>query len=174
MRSNASFGKTKPLQWRIVYLHPRKDGQDHRIIERMTIDDLSLFFRIGPPTRIVPLLAACAFAAPAAAEEAPLPYEITATGPDTGLAPEIEEEPARYLQNTDIDENILLPGARPDDDDDDSDRKWSRNYIAVAAGVLNSADYNARTTAAFCRPFTSAAGTKAFPSRPAAPISRST
>ncbi len=108
----------------------------------MTIDDLSLFFRIGPPTRIVPLLAACAFAAPAAAEEAPLPYEITATGPDTGLAPEIEEEPARYLQNTDIDENILLPGARPDDDDEDSDRKWSRNYIAVAAGVLNSADYN--------------------------------
>ncbi|MGH6696081.1 MipA/OmpV family protein [Sphingopyxis sp.] len=105
----------------------------------MTIDDLRLFFRITPSARIVSLLAAFALAAPAAADEAPLPYEITA--PDTGLATGIEEEPARYLQNTDIDENILLPGARSDDDDD-SDRKWSRDYIAVAAGVLNSADYN--------------------------------
>jgi outer membrane scaffolding protein for murein synthesis (MipA/OmpV family) len=107
----------------------------------MTIDDLRLFFRISPSARIVPLLAAFALAAPAAADEAPLPYEITVTAPDTGLATGIGEEPARYLQNTDIDENILLPGARSDDDDD-SDRKWSRNYIAVAAGVLNSADYN--------------------------------
>lgn len=107
----------------------------------MTIDDLRLFFRISPSARIVPLLAAFALTAPAAAEDAPLPYELTATTPDTGLAPGIEDEPTRYLQNTDIDENILLPGARPDDDED-SDRKWSRNYIAVAAGVLNSADYN--------------------------------
>lgn len=107
----------------------------------MTMPDLRLFFRISPSARIVPLLAPLALAAPAAAEEAPLPYEITATPPDTGLATGIDEEPARYLQNTDIDENILLPGARPDDDED-SDRKWSRDYIAVAAGVLNSADYN--------------------------------
>jgi outer membrane protein len=107
----------------------------------MIIDDLRLFFRISPSARIVPLLASFAFAAPAAAEEAPLPYEMAATVPDTGLATGIGEEPARYLQNTDIDENILLPGARRDDDDD-SDRKWSRDYIAVAAGVLNSADYN--------------------------------
>ena len=78
----------------------------------MIIDDLRLFFRISPSARIVPLLAFFALAAPAAAEEAPLPYEMAATAPDTGLATGIEEEPARYLQNTDIDENILLPGAR--------------------------------------------------------------
>ncbi|WP_161785630.1 MipA/OmpV family protein [Sphingopyxis sp. LC81] len=105
----------------------------------MTMPDLTQFFRITRPAYLLPLLVA--FAAPAAAEDAPLPYEVTA--PDTGLAAGIDEEPARYLQNTDIDENILLPGARPDDDDDDdSERKWSRNYIAVAAGVLNTPDYN--------------------------------
>ena len=105
----------------------------------MTMPDLIPLFRITRPAYLLPLLVA--FAAPAAAEDAPLPYDITA--PDTGLAAGIDEEPARYLQNTDIDENILLPGARPDDDDDDdSERKWSRNYIAVAAGVLNTPDYN--------------------------------
>ena len=106
----------------------------------MTMPDLTQLFRIARPAHLLPLLAAFAFTAPAAAEDAPLPYDITA--PDTVLATGIDDEGARYLQNTDIDENILLPGARPDDDDEDSDRKWSRNYIAVAAGVLNSADYN--------------------------------
>ncbi len=110
------------------------------MINRMTMPDLTNFFRINRPAHVLPLLVAFAFASPAAAEGAPLPYELTAT-PDTRLADGIEEEPARYLQNTDIDENILLPGRR-DDDDEDSDRKWSRDYIAVAAGVLNSADYN--------------------------------
>ena len=107
----------------------------------MTMPDLKLFFRIACPARFLSILAAFALAAPAAAEEAPLPYDLAATAPDTGLAEEgIGEAPARYLQNSDIDENILLPGARPQDDD--PDRKWSRDYIAIAAGVLNTPDYN--------------------------------
>lgn len=108
----------------------------------MTMPDLTEFFRITRPAHLLPLLAAFAFTAPAAAEDAPLPYEITVATSDMGLTTGVDEEPARYLQSTDIDENILLPGTPPDDDDDDSGRKWSRNYIAVAAGVLNSPDYN--------------------------------
>lgn len=111
---------------------------------RMLIADLTILLRMGRPLRSIPLYAALAlagFAAPAAAEDAPLPDELTAA-PGTGFATGIDEEPARYLQNGDIDENILLPGRRDDDDDDDSERKWSRDYIAVAAGVLNSPDYN--------------------------------
>ena len=106
----------------------------------MTMPDLTQLFRITRPAYLLPLLAAFAFAAPAAAEDAPLPYEITVTTPDTGLATGIDDEPARFLQNTDIDENILLPGARTDDDE--GERKWSRDYVAVAAGVLNTPDYN--------------------------------
>ncbi len=108
----------------------------------MFMPDLTLFFRTNRPFRPIPLLAMLAvagFAAPAAAEDAPLPYDLTAPA-DTALATGIEEEPARYLQNSDIDENILLPGARVDDDD--GERKWSRDYIAIAAGVLNTPDYN--------------------------------
>jgi outer membrane scaffolding protein for murein synthesis (MipA/OmpV family) len=116
-------------------------GQGHRILKRMTMPDLRLFFRLGPSGRFIPLLAAFALAAPAAAEDAPLPYELAATPPDNRLATGIDDEPARYLQNTDIDENILLPGRR-DDDDEESERKWSRDYIAVAAGVMNTPDYN--------------------------------
>jgi outer membrane protein len=112
---------------------------------RMFFPDLTMLFDMGRPLRSTPLfatLAAAGLAVPAAAEDAPLPYELTVTTPDTaGLATGIDEEPARYLQNTDIDENILLPGRR-DDDDEESERKWSRDYIAVAAGVLNSPDYN--------------------------------
>jgi len=106
----------------------------------MTMPDLTQLFRITRPAHLLPLLAAFAFAAPAAAEDAPLPYEITVTTPDTGLATGIDDEPARFLQNTDIDENILLPGARTDDDE--GERKWSRDYFAVAVGVLNTPDYN--------------------------------
>lgn len=111
--------------------------------------DLTPFFRIARPMRTTPFLATLVVtsfaAAPAAAEDASLPYELIETT-DTALAPGIaqgDEQPARYMQSGggDIDENILLPGAR-DDDDDDSERKWSRDYIAVAGGVLNSPDYN--------------------------------
>lgn len=106
----------------------------------MTMPDLIKFFRITHPVRPLPLLAAFAFTAPAAAEDAPLPYDL-ATATDTGLATGMDDETARYLQNDDIDENILLPGARTDDDDD-GERKWSRDYIAIAAGALNTPDYS--------------------------------
>lgn len=107
--------------------------------------DFTMLFRTGRPLRLIPALVLVAFAAftsPAAAEEAPLPYDI-APAADTRLAPGLEpgiEEPARYLQNSEIDENIILPPARPQDDD--PDRKWSRDYFAVAAGVLNNPRYN--------------------------------
>ncbi len=100
--------------------------------------DLTPLFRITRPMRALPLFAALAFAgfaaAPAAAEDA-TPLERIAPD-DMVVAP--EEPTARYVQDGDIDENILLPAAR----DDDGERKWSRDYIAVAGGVLSSPDYN--------------------------------
>ncbi|WP_447765280.1 MipA/OmpV family protein [Sphingopyxis panaciterrae] len=89
------------------------------------------------------LLALCAAgglaAAPAQAEDGALPYDLPDTV-DSTLAPG-SDEPARYIQDTnDLDENILLPAARPQDDD--PDRKWSRDYIAIAAGVINSPTYS--------------------------------
>jgi len=108
--------------------------------------DLTLLSRMAHPLRSIPFLATLAIvglaAAPAAAENAPLPYELTETT-DTALATGSEqgdERVSHYLQDSgNIDENILLPAAR---DDDDSDRKYSRDYIAIAAGVLNTPDYN--------------------------------
>lgn len=104
--------------------------------------DLTLLFRIARPPRSIPLLTTLAIAgfaaAPAAAEETSLPYELTA--PDDTMLATGDEQPARYVQDSnDLDENILLPAAR---DDDDSERKWSRDYIAIAGGVLNVPDYN--------------------------------
>lgn len=100
---------------------------------------LSAFTRARRP---IPLLAAWLFAglaAPAAAEDAALPYDLAAT--DTAPAAPADGPAARYLQNgDDLDENVLLPAARPDDDD--PDRKWSRDYFAIAAGVLSVPEYN--------------------------------
>ncbi|HMQ18663.1 MAG TPA: MipA/OmpV family protein [Sphingopyxis sp.] len=62
-------------------------------------------------------------AAPAAPPPAPLPVT-------TGAA---------LLQDSQIDENILLPAAGPDGDEG---RKWARDYFAVAAGVISVPDYN--------------------------------
>jgi outer membrane scaffolding protein for murein synthesis (MipA/OmpV family) len=98
------------------------------------------------PLRIAPLLrlfAALALgggaAAPAMAEDAPVPA-APVEAPADGLLPDADE-PARYLQDvSSIDDDILLPAAR--DDDDDGERKWSRNYISVAGGILSSPDYN--------------------------------
>lgn len=103
--------------------------------------DLTPLLRIARPA--LPLLAPLALAGlaatPAAAAEAP-PADALGDYGDTAPMP-VGEQPARYVQDSgDIDDNILLPAAR--DDDDDSERKWSRDYIAVAGGVLSSPDYN--------------------------------
>ena len=95
------------------------------------------------PKRSMPFLTALAVigftAAPAAAEEVEVPTAPVATSFDA-LAPGAAQ-PAQYLQDvSDVDDEILLPAAR--DDDDDPDRKWSRNYISVAAGVLSTPSYN--------------------------------
>ncbi|MBA3940270.1 MAG: MipA/OmpV family protein [Sphingopyxis sp.] len=80
-------------------------------------------------------------AAPAAAEEGmPLAYGIEA--PADALPPaRSTDETARFAQDTgEIDENILLPAARPQDDDES--RTYARDYFAIAAGVITVPSYN--------------------------------
>ncbi len=89
--------------------------------------------------RLLPLTVAAAFAASAAAEEIAPPDAGRSAAMLTPMGSGDDDAP-RYLQNNEIDENILLPAARPDDDD--PDRKWSRDYFAVAAGVLSTPEYN--------------------------------
>ncbi|MBJ7439849.1 MAG: MipA/OmpV family protein [Sphingopyxis sp.] len=103
---------------------------------------LTPLFSSVRPKRSMPFLAALAVigftAAPATAEEAAVPAAPVASRFD-GLVSGTEQ-PAQYLQDvSDIDDDILLPAAR---DDDDSERKWSRDYISVAAGVLSTPSYN--------------------------------
>lgn len=88
---------------------------------------------------LISFFAAALAIGPASAEE---------TSPADGLEAEATiaaangfDDAPRYLQDSDIDENILLPAARPDDDDD-PERTWSRDYFAVAAGVLSTPEYN--------------------------------
>src|SRR3990167_4548912 len=71
---------------------------------RMLMADSTLLFRISRPMRSIPLLAIfmVGFAAPATAEDAPLPYELT-TPADTALAPGIGGEnprPPPYPETT--------------------------------------------------------------------------
>ncbi len=108
----------------------------------MLMPDLMPSVRMVRRTGTLPLIAtfalACYAVAPASAEDAPPPARITA--PDDALLVSSIEQPPRYTQDSgDIDENILLPAAR---DDDDGERKWSRDYIAIAGGVLSSPDYS--------------------------------
>jgi len=104
---------------------------------------LTPLFRFVRPMRAIPLFASLAIiglaAAPAAAEEAVVP---TAPVESSAAVPGLDDEqPARFIQSTgDIDDEILLPASR--DDDDDPERKWSRDYISVAAGVLSTPSYN--------------------------------
>lgn len=87
--------------------------------------------RLPRPMRLA-LLAMCGFvAAPALAEE---------TAPPSGLRT-AEEDAAGFGQNSgDIDENILLPARG--DPDDDANRKWARDYFAIAGGVITVPSYN--------------------------------
>lgn len=100
-------------------------------------------FRFVRPMRAIPLFASFAIiglaAAPASAEEAVVPTTpVESSASVTGFD---DEQPARFIQSTgEIDDEILLPAAR--DDDDDPERKGSRDYISVAAGVLSTPSYN--------------------------------
>ncbi|WOF43216.1 MipA/OmpV family protein [Sphingopyxis indica] len=70
---------------------------------------------------------------PGALDNISLADEIIAKRP---IAP----APAAYMQDRDIDQDILFPPTNPDDDD--PDRKWARDYFAIAGGVLTSPRYN--------------------------------
>ncbi len=98
--------------------------------------DLTSFFRFAA----VPFTAAAAAfaAAPAAAQDMALPYELPAIA-DTGLAAETDES-VRFMQDSgEIDENILLPAQGPHSEDD---RKYARDYFAIAGGVITVPSYN--------------------------------
>ena len=104
--------------------------------------DLTPLFRFS---RAATIAAACAaFAAPAAAEETALPYDLPPAferpAPAPLRAPAPDDAPAGYLQDSgDIDENILLPAQGHDPD---GDRKWARDYFALAGGVITVPSYN--------------------------------
>lgn len=134
MKRKASPGKTKSLHCGDNPIHPLPEGQEHR----MDMPDLMSLFRF---LRLAPILAALAgFAAPAAAEEVALPYDLSLSAdPSPVAAP--ADAPARFVQDSgDIDDNILLPAARPQDDRED--RRYARDYFALAAGVITVPSYN--------------------------------
>lgn len=98
--------------------------------------DLTSFFRFAA----VPFAASVAAfaAAPASAEDMALPYELPAIA-DAGPAAETAES-VRFMQDSgDIDENILLPAQGPHSEDD---RKYARDYFAIAGGVITVPSYN--------------------------------
>lgn len=100
--------------------------------------DLTSLFRFF---RMAPVLTALAiFAAPAAAEDAARPPEPPIAIDPSPVDARVDA-PVRFAQDTgDIDENILLPAARPEDDH--QDRRYARDYFALAAGVVTVPSYN--------------------------------
>ncbi len=104
--------------------------------------ELTKFSRFLRPLRTLPIITAFAAAglaaAPASAQDAALPYDLPAQL-DTGLTAG-DEQPVRYLQDSgEIDENILLPAQGHDPD---GDRKYARDYFAIAGGVITVPSYN--------------------------------
>ncbi|WP_432768865.1 MAG: MipA/OmpV family protein [Sphingopyxis sp.] len=99
---------------------------------------------LSRPLRSIALLAALAVpalaATPAAAEDAiALPYELDYR--DFGAEAPRGDAAPRFVQDSgDIDENILLPAARAEDDD--PERTYARDYFAIAAGVITTPSYN--------------------------------
>ncbi|WP_260581483.1 MipA/OmpV family protein [Sphingopyxis sp. PET50] len=82
-------------------------------------------------------------AAPAQAIDAPLGYDLAALGGaelTPGRPAPLALASAAYGQDREIDEAIVLPTASPEGDDDD--RKWARDYISIAAGVITAPSYN--------------------------------
>lgn len=89
----------------------------------------------------VPVLLLCA-AAPAQAMDGPLGYDLGGLGGTEltqGRPAPVLAAPTAYLQDREIDETILLPTASPEGDDD---RKWARDYISLAGGVITAPSYN--------------------------------
>lgn len=89
------------------------------------------------------LAALVATAIPASAADGALPYDlaIDAVGDRPVTMDHAPAEP-RFVQDSgDIADNIVLPAAR-DVADDDGGRKWARDYIAVAAGIVTVPSYN--------------------------------
>ena len=81
-------------------------------------------------------------AAPAQAMDGPsLPYDLRGLGGAEVTPGRPAPAPAApaYVQDREIDEAILLPVASPEGDED---RKWSRDYISVAGGVITAPSYN--------------------------------
>ncbi len=104
-------------------------------------EPMSLLLRAAMAPILV-ILAICAV--PAAAEEVTLPYDLPVTAPSPSPALSFDagaDAPARLVQDRgDIDEAILLPGARPEDDPED--RRYARDYFALAAGVVSVPSYS--------------------------------
>lgn len=103
--------------------------------------ELMKFSRLLRPIQRFPIViavAAAGLAVPASAQDAALPYNLPAQL-DTGLTSG-DEQPVRYLQDSgEIDENILLPAQGQEFDDD---RKYARDYFALAGGVITVPSYN--------------------------------
>lgn len=81
-------------------------------------------------------------AAPAQAMDGPaLGYDVAglAAGDTAPFRPDSLLPAPAYWQDRDIDDAILLPTQGPDGDDG---RKWSRDYISVAGGVITAPSYN--------------------------------
>ena len=88
-----------------------------------------------------PALLLCT-AAPAQAMDVPaLGYDLSGLGAaEPAPARPVPLVPdAAYLQDSQIDEAILLPARGPEGDED---RKWSRDYISIAGGVITTPSYN--------------------------------
>lgn len=91
------------------------------------------FFRL---IRILPpIILAIATCRPALADEAPRPAAVPAV-----TVPSAEAPRGFTQESGSIDENILLPARG--DSDEDGDRKWARDYFAVAGGVITVPSYN--------------------------------
>lgn len=78
-----------------------------------------------------------AAAMPAQAEEGAPGYDRGAIAP--AETPPVAPETRAYHQDSHIDETIMLPGALFDGDES---RKWARDYIAIAGGVITAPSYN--------------------------------
>ncbi len=100
---------------------------------------LSRFARRLPALSLTIAAGLALCAAPAHAEDGALGYDLAALDRAASAAPPLPVA-AAYLQDSEVDQDILLPPARPQDDD--PDRKWARDYFAVAGGVITAPSYN--------------------------------